>query len=89
MPDSDSDAWFVYMVQCADETLYTGVAKNIEKRIDEHNNDIAGAKYTRARRPVTLVYQEQWSSRSEAQKREYAIKQLSRHQKLGLVRQRF
>lgn len=85
---SNDDHWHVYIVQCADDTLYTGIAKDVEKRVDEHNNHVLGAKYTRARRPVRLVYEEEWPTRSQAQKREYEIKQLSRDNKITLVRQR-
>lgn len=81
-----NDGWFVYMLNCADDTLYTGVAKDVQKRLGEHNTDNAkGAKYTRARRPVVLVYQEACESRSEACKRESAIKKLSRVDKLLLI----
>jgi len=76
--------YFVYMVRCADETLYTGITTDLERRLDEHNNSDKGAKYTRARRPVTLVYSEELASRSEASKREYFIKKMNRTQKLKL-----
>ncbi len=78
--------WFVYMVRCADNSLYTGITNNIERRIDEHNhnNRIASA-YVRARRPVVLVYRESHQTRSQATKREYQIKQLSRKEKEILV----
>ena len=79
-------SWYVYIVRCADGTLYTGVAKNVEKRIEEHNsNNLLGAKYTKSRRPVTLVYQEQVNSRSEAMSRESEIKKLKRKQKEALI----
>ena len=77
--------WHVYMVRCADGTLYTGVAVDPEKRLAEHNEGPAGARYTRARRPVELVYVEPAANRSAACKREWAIKRLSRSQKLRLV----
>ncbi len=74
--------WFIYMVRCGDNSLYTGIAKDVGKRILEHNSDnTSGAKYTKARRPVALVYQEACESRSVACKREYEIKQLSRKEK--------
>ena len=80
-----SDDWFVYIVRCADSTLYTGIAKDVVKRVEDHNNNNAsGAKYTRARRPVRLVYQETCGSHSNAARREYEIKQLSRPQKEAL-----
>ena len=70
------------MVRCVDNSLYTGIAKDVERRILEHNSgDTSGAKYTKARRPVELVYQEACKSRSIARKREYEIKQLSRQEK--------
>ncbi len=78
--------WFVYIVRCADESLYTGVATDVARRVVEHNHsDQLGARYTRSRRPVNLVYQEVCEDRSQACKREYAIKQLSRHKKLALI----
>lgn len=80
------EAWFVYMVRCADNSLYTGVAKDVARRVEEHNNnDQLGAKYTRARRPVSLVYQEPCADRSTACKRESAIKQLGKVAKESLV----
>ncbi|OOZ40998.1 endonuclease [Solemya pervernicosa gill symbiont] len=79
------DEWHTYIVRCSDDTLYTGIAKDLEQRIDQHNAGKLGARYTRARRPVTLIYSEPSASRSEAQKREYAIKQLTRAQKLTLI----
>lgn len=77
---------YVYIVRCADKSLYTGYTTDIERRIGEHNRG-QGAKYTRGRRPVELVYKEQYASRSEAQKREYQIKQLTREQKLDLIKE--
>jgi len=76
--------WFVYIVRCSDGTLYTGIAVDVEARIKAHNNGL-GAKYTKPRRPVILLYQEKLSNRSEATKREYAIKKLSKKNKLRLV----
>jgi len=66
--------------------LYTGIAKDLEKRIYEHNSSNKGAKYTKARRPVELVYHEKQPNRSSASKREYAIKKLSRGQKDSLLK---
>lgn len=86
MADATSSDWYVYMVRCADSTLYTGIAKDVVKRVGEHNNNNASAaKYTRARRPVRLVYQEACASHSHAARREYEIKQLSRVQKEALL----
>lgn len=76
------------MVRCSDNSLYTGIAKDVERRINEHNSDDKlGAKYTKARRPVALVYQEACESRSAATKREYEIRQLSRKDKNILLSQ--
>ena len=78
--------WFVYIVRCADDTLYTGIAMDVVRRIDEHNlDDRLAAKYTRARRPVALVYEEKYASRSAAAKRESQIKKLSKIQKEQLI----
>lgn len=79
-------AYFVYILECSDGSLYTGIAKDVEKRLDEHNNSDKGAKYTKARRPLKLLHVEQLESRSSALRREYAIKQLSRLQKLELIK---
>lgn len=79
--------WFVYILECNDSTLYTGITNNLENRIEQHNNGQAGAKYTRARRPVKCVYQEMQKNRSEATKREFAIKKLSRSEKIKLIKQ--
>ncbi len=79
--------WFVYIVRCADDTLHTGMAKDVERRIEEHNSsDALAASYTRARRPVALAYREPADTRSAALKREYEIKQLTRQEKDELLR---
>lgn len=77
----------MYILRCADDSLYTGITTDIVRRVREHNGDIAkaGAKCTRARRPVTLVYQESADSRSAASKREHQIKALTRKHKLQLI----
>jgi putative endonuclease len=85
---SAKDCWYMYIVLCGDQTLYTGIAKNLEKRLEEHNGSSNGAKYTRARRPVRLVYTEEFSSRSEAAKREYLLKRMDRAAKLKLIQER-
>ena len=87
--------WFVYIVRCADKSLYTGIAKDVERRVEEHNGLskeglpkgglLKGAKYTRPRRPVRLVYEEALKSRSEACIREAAIKRLSKLEKENLL----
>ena len=78
-------AWFIYMLRCADGSLYTGITTDVVRRVAEHNGDGApGARYTRSRRPVELVYIEAVASRSEATRRETAIKRLDRVRKLAL-----
>lgn len=81
-----NEHWYVYIVRCRDDSLYTGVARNLEQRIDEHNEGKRGARYTRSRRPVELVYHEVAADRSTAQQREYQIKQLTAVQKRLLIR---
>jgi putative endonuclease len=76
--------WFVYVVRCGDGSLYTGIATDVEARVSVHN-DGRGARYTRSRRPVTLVYVERKRTRSSALKRELAIKGLARLEKLALI----
>ena len=76
--------WQVYIVQCADDTLYTGVTNNLDQRLKNHNLG-KGAKYTRVRLPVKLVYAEVCENRSTASQREWEIKQLSRLDKLKLI----
>lgn len=74
---------YVYIVECSDNTYYTGWTNNLESRIEAHNNG-TGAKYTKSRRPVVLKYFEQFNTKSEAMKREYQIKQLTRKEKVDL-----
>jgi putative endonuclease len=78
--------WFVYIVRCADGSLYTGITIDLKRRIHEHNNDTRAAAYTRGRRPVELVYEESCQTRSQATKREYQIKQLTRKKKEALIK---
>jgi len=78
-------SYFVYVLKCNDGTLYTGITVDVKKRLKEHNESLKGAKYTRARRPVALVYSEESTDRSSASKREYAIKKLTRKEKLELI----
>lgn len=75
----------VYILQCSDGTLYTGSTVDLDKRLHEHNHSKNGAKYTRARRPVRLVYQENCDDISSARSREAEIKRLTRSQKLALI----
>lgn len=79
-------SYSVYILQCADDTLYTGIATDVDRRLTEHNSSEKGAKYTRSRRPVRLVYREPFPDRSSASRREYEIKKLSRGKKLQLIR---
>jgi len=81
---SDNKPWYVYIVCCADQTLYTGCSPDLDSRIAAHNAGRA-AKYTRGRLPVRLVYHERHDSRSSAARREYQIKQLSRREKINLI----
>lgn len=75
------------MVQCADSSLYTGITTELERRVKEHNESQKGAKYTKVRRPVHLVYSEKYADRSSASKREYEIKKkMSREEKLKLIK---
>ena len=76
--------WFVYILRCSDGTLYTGSTDDVARRLLVHNGG-KGAKYTRSRRPVEVVYTEECESYSAALKREYAIKQLTRQQKLNMI----
>lgn len=76
--------YFVYILQCKDNSLYTGIAKDIEKRLKEHS-DGSGSKYTRARLPLKLVYSEKVDNRSKALKREIGIKRMSRKAKEALI----
>jgi len=76
---------YTYIVECADHTLYTGWTNHLEDRIKAHNNG-RGARYTRSRRPVTLIYCETFDTKEEAMRREYAIKQMSRKEKESLIK---
>ena len=77
--------YFIYIVECIDKSFYTGYTNDIEKRIKKHNSG-NGAKYTKTRLPVKLIYMEEFNDKSSALKREYEIKQLSRKQKEKLIR---
>ena len=80
-----ADVYFVYILKCADTSLYTGITSDIDRRVNEHNFGDKGAKYTKCRRPVMLVFVESCESKSKALKRELAIKKLTRRQKEVLV----
>ena len=81
-----ANSWFVYLLRCSDNSIYAGITTNIARRIEEHNhcNKLA-AKYTRVRRPVSLVYSEEHPDRSTASKREYQLKRLTKKQKEQLI----
>jgi len=77
--------WFVYLLRCADDTLYCGVCTDLERRVQEHNASLRGARYTRARRPVTLAWQRSLETRADACRQEARIKRLSRAAKERLI----
>lgn len=76
--------WWVYLIKCNDETVYTGITNDVPRRLIQHEQGV-GAMYTRGRGPFTLLATEEFATRSEASKREYEIKQLSRVQKYKLI----
>ncbi len=78
--------WFVYMVECIDTSIYTGISINVDKRVKMHNLG-KGAKYTRSRRPVTIRYISEPMTQGDALRREREIKKLSRHMKLVMIRE--
>ena len=80
-------SYFVYILECKDGSLYTGITKDVPKRVDEHNTKDTGAKYTKITRPVKLIYQENSENRSTASKREYEIKKFTRVKKLQLIKE--
>ncbi len=77
--------WYVYILECSDKTFYTGVTTDLERRVGEHNGSKLGAKYTRVRRPVEVVYSSKFKTRSESQIEECRIKQLTRVMKKRLI----
>ena len=77
--------WHIYILQCKDKTFYTGITTNLKRRLNEHNTSSLGAKYTKGRRPVKLVYSSSQKNKSNALKEEYKIKKLSRVEKLEIV----
>lgn len=83
-PDGTSAPWTVYIVRCSDSTLYTGITNNLKKRLAEHNSG-SGARYTRSRRPVCLVYREGLPNRAAASRREHQLKKLSRAEKIQII----
>jgi putative endonuclease len=84
-----SQSWFVYIIRCNDNSLYTGITTNLRRRLAEHNSSKRGARYTRSRRPVTLVYFENLPSRSAAASREYRIKHMDIAGKKSLINKSF
>ena len=82
--DSSANPWFVYILRCADGSLYTGITNDLTRRCEQHNSGTA-SRYTRSRLPVTLVYQEEPTTKGKALKRELAIKALSRKKKEELI----
>lgn len=85
--DESKEMHYIYLVRCSDDSLYCGWTTDLKRRIDAHNGHIpGGAKYTRGRRPVTLVYAESFHQKQEAQRREYAIKRMTKTKKLGLIK---
>ena len=78
--------YYVYIVKCCDKTLYTGITVNLDKRINEHNISKLGAKYTKSRRPVKLVFSKKFRNRKTASKEEFRIKSLSRKQKEEMIK---
>lgn len=80
-----ASTWLVYIMRCADDTLYTGITSDLERRTAEHNSG-TGAKYTRGRTPVVPVYHERCADKSEALRREIQIKAMTRKQKLELIK---
>jgi putative endonuclease len=77
--------YFVYILQCSDGTFYIGTTNNLEKRLIAHNTSKHGARYTKVRRPVVLVYSENCKTRGKALKREHALKKLTRIEKLNMI----
>ena len=78
--------WIIYLLECGDETLYCGITNNIYNRLKQHRGEIhGGAKYTRSRGPIKLVYLEKTKTRGDAQKREIMIKRMSREEKLKII----
>ena len=77
--------WYLYVVECSDGTLYTGITTNINRRLNEHNYGSRSAKYTRSRRPVKLRHVKQYEDRSQASSAEYKFKKLTRKRKLEII----
>jgi len=80
--------WFVYIVECADGTLYTGITTDLQRRLLEHNYGSRSAKYTRSRRPVRMLWNIEVENRSEASKKEARIKKMTRAKKLDMINEK-
>lgn len=87
MNNPKKEPWFIYIAECMDETLYTGIAKDVERRILDHNSG-KNCKYTKSRRPVSLRYTERHINKSSALKREIELKKFTRSEKLELINRR-
>ena len=85
METKKEKTWRLYIIECSDGSLYTGITNDIKRRLELHNNGKA-SRYTRSRRPVTLIHTKRCKSRSDALKKEYALKQLSRNEKEGYLK---
>lgn len=81
-----SNMYYLYILKCADESLYTGITTDLKRRVDEHNTSDLGAKYTSGRRPVTLIYSKKFKNRSLASIAEATMKKLSKEEKLKLIK---
>ncbi|MFZ2310896.1 MAG: GIY-YIG nuclease family protein [Patescibacteria group bacterium] len=79
------EKYYLYILECIDQTLYTGITTDLNRRITEHNNNL-GAKYTKGRGPVKLIYSQEFKNRSEATKEETRIKKLTRLQKMAIIK---
>lgn len=77
--------YYLYIIECADKTLYTGITTNLNRRVEEHNFSPKGSKYVMARRPANLVFSKKFEDRSSASKEEARIKKLPREEKLGII----
>jgi putative endonuclease len=77
--------WFVYILECADKTFYTGITTDLERRVGEHNSKKSDTKYTRTRQPVKLIYSKKFKDRSAASKEEFKIKSLTREEKVKFL----
>ncbi|WP_163339606.1 GIY-YIG nuclease family protein [Desulfopila sp. IMCC35008] len=84
-PAKETKNWYVYILRCCDDTLYTGITTHLGRRLAEHNSPGSETRYTRSRQPVEMVYYENAANRSEAGKREYRIKKMARREKEMLI----